>query len=128
MLPQVCGVPVVMLNTQYRMNDVISTWSSNEMYHGKLLSGEFVRCRTLRGHPDVVAMVAARKGVAKVTTDDSSAAADADDDSSEDEDLIDKDLIEELLDAPMVLIDTAGRARDEWAYELFRSNHRIFMR
>ena len=37
MLPQVCGVPVVMLNTQYRMNDVISTWSSNEMYHGKLL-------------------------------------------------------------------------------------------
>ena len=109
MLPQVCGVPVVMLNTQYRMNDVISTWSSNEMYHGKLLSDEFVRCRTLRGHPDVVAMVAARKGVAKVTTDDGSAAAAADD-SSEDED---KDLIEELLDAPMVLVDTAGRARDD---------------
>ena len=49
-----CGEGVVkMLTIQYRMNELISNWSSQEMYNNKLKSDESVKKRLLRDLPKV---------------------------------------------------------------------------
>lgn len=45
--------PVVMLNVQYRMNAVIASWCSSEMYEGKLNSSPLVKDRRLLDNHDV---------------------------------------------------------------------------
>ncbi|GMF42080.1 unnamed protein product [Phytophthora fragariaefolia] len=73
---------VKMLNTQYRMHEDISEWSSQAMYKGELKSFEGVAKRKLHELPHV-----------KITEDD------------------------ELLDATLLLLDTAGCELEEDAHD-----------
>ncbi|CAM6100030.1 unnamed protein product [Calypogeia fissa] len=49
------GILSTMLQTQYRMHQVIANWSSNEMYGGKLVSSPSVSSRLLADDPEVQA-------------------------------------------------------------------------
>ena len=81
-----------LLNVQYRMNEVISHWASQEMYENKLLSAAEVANRTLSDIPSVAEKIALiSSSIAK----------------GEDSSGIDYELTQ-LLQTPLVLIDTAG--------------------
>lgn len=93
-LPQIENVPVCLLNVQYRMNEVISNWASQEMYDNKLLPASDVAKRTLSDIPSVAE---------KIELISSYIAEGQDNNGGHD-----YELTLELLQTPFVLIDTAG--------------------
>lgn len=82
-----------LLDTQYRMNEMISTWASEEMYEGKLLSHESNAHHTLRDLSSVV----------QRTGDESSAVTEEQGGDEE----------SDLRDVVMMLVDTAGCDMEE---------------
>ena len=103
-LPAVKNVPVCLLNVQYRMNEIISQWSSKEMYQHQLTSHPSVAARTLRTHPRVQQYY-----TNKNEDDGNNDKGDNDDnDDNDEEEIYSKEFIGEVLDAAMVLIDTSG--------------------
>jgi ATP-dependent RNA/DNA helicase IGHMBP2 len=99
-LPTVENVPVCLLNVQYRMHEAISRWASREMYLGKLKAAPEVAKRKLSELPGVADRVRALVD-----------GGHEDDDEEEQDDHT--ELTVELLDAPLVLVDTAGLSLDE---------------
>ena len=100
-LPAVKNVPVCLLNVQYRMNEIISQWSSKEMYQHQLTSHPSVAARTLRTHPRV------QQYYTNKNEDDGNNDK-GDNDDNDEEEIYSKEFIGEVLDAAMVLIDTSG--------------------